>query len=283
MSFIRLLEEIDMPKEMCSLLLEKNKLLIQVITDSTIEQIFQKIQATQDGWQEVAQMKDILGEDKNNIGLLWLQLKLSNNTWRLYQEEGISREVFIATMKFYSRTVREDKKRFKKWCFQTEEWGFRHLTLKIFRLGTLEYERLKNLELVKSFVSDSRYISIHIPGDADLSKESRVASYKKVHPFMSTYFSEYRDSPIVCYSWLMSPTLKKCLPSSSKILDFQKDFSIKYTDTENNSYVKWVFHTVELNIEKYPEDTSLQRRIKKYTLQGGKIGIGAGPLKDSVF
>lgn len=283
MNLEKLLQEIEMPKEMCHLLKEKGELLQSVFSESTLIDFFHRIQVTTDGWQEVAQMKQILGEDENNVGLLWVQLKLSAYTWNLYQEKGIRREIFIATMKFFSRTVREDKIRFQKWCYQTEEWGFRQLTLKIFRLGTLEYERVDDLELVQHFLSSPRYISIHIPGDADLHKEQRIASYKEVKSFMSTYFPDYQDVPIVCYSWLLSPSLKNLLPPESKILDFQEDFSLQFTDSENMSYRKWVFHRTDPDIEHYPEETSLQSRIKEYILQGGKIGIGAGPLKDGVL
>ena len=89
-------------------------------------------------------------------------------------------------------------------------------------------------------------------------------------------FPDYRDKDYVCHSWLLAPELKALLPEDSHILDFQRRFRIQEVDYQGQEYVEWVFKTGNARVADYPENTRLQKSMKKYLQEGGKIGNGFG-------
>ena len=82
-----------------------------------------------------------------------------------------------------------------------------------------------------------------------------------------------------CQSWLLSPALKNILSGNSNILSFQKLFDIVETDEESMAVLDWVFPGFDKVSGKLPENTSLQRNMKKYLLEGKKIGWTKGILR----
>lgn len=47
---------------------------------------------------------------------------------------------------------------------------------------------------------------------------------------------------------------------------------------KDNEFLQWVYGRTDIEYEYLPENTSLQRNMKKYLLQGGRIGAGRGIL-----
>ena len=135
----------------------------------------------------------------------------------------------------------------------------------------MEYERKER--------DGRKEISMHIPSDAVLTRENCDASIEKAKAFFCKYFPEYQDSEYVCHSWLLAPELKDLLPPDSRILDFQSRFRILEVDYLSRGYVEWVFKRTEDKVSEFPEDTLLQRRMKRHLLEGGKVGIGFGVWK----
>ena len=73
--------------------------------------------------------------------------------------------------------------------------------------------------------------------------------------------------------------LEKLLPANSKILAFYRRFEIRKWDEDTDGYKQWVFKDKTLAPECFPENTTLQRNMKKYVLSGGKVGEAWGILK----
>ena len=42
---------------------------------------------------------------------------------------------------------------------------------------------------------------------------------------------------MICSSWLLAPSLKYVLPQNSRILRFQKAFTIEHVDTDNVGFM----------------------------------------------
>ena len=57
--------------------------------------------------EALAELQTILGEDTDNIKILACMLKASADLYDIYKEMGISDEIYIATMKCYSRFIDE--------------------------------------------------------------------------------------------------------------------------------------------------------------------------------
>ena len=188
--------------------------------------------------------------------------------------KGIPADIFIATMGAFSRFVREHYVSYGYYGFDRYFWTTRQADAKLFRIGELEYELV-----------DERPESadIHIPSDASLLPEKLNDSIDKAKTFFSEYFPEKKVSKFLLDSWLLSPALKKLLPESSHILRFAAAFDITDSSPEPNGFLEWVYKIPgsqldNVNLLSLPEDTSLQRNMKEYLLQGGKIGDACGFL-----
>ena len=160
---------------------------------------------------------------------------------------------------------------------------------KLFRIGTLEYELSDEPEEAakKETAPEEirRQINLHIPSDADLRPNCVEDSFHSARAFLAGYFPDWASLPIHLESWLLSPALEKLLPPFSRILQFQKYFMLKSWDPDPEDYLEWVFQIAggqrdNVQISKLPENTHLQKAMKAYVLQGGKIGVAQGVLKE---
>ena len=114
-------------------------------------------------------------------------------------------------------------------------------------------------------------ISVHIPAQTDLSPEAVEKSYTDGMQFVAEYFPDFCPKAYYCDSWLLDPNLTDILGEKSKIVAFQ------------NRYVKWpirsagkevfsfVFVGFKGEISELPENTSLERGLKKRYLEGKYI------------
>ena len=127
--------------------------------------------------------------------------------------------------------------------------------------------------------NEGKSIAIHIPSDADLRRESVLRSVEDFYAFRYTYFPEWEKADLVCDSWMLTPVLKDLLAEGSNILDFQNLFEIDSVDYDAMWFMDWIFPGYESIDENLPERTSLQRKIKKYLLEGKKVGCARGHLR----
>ena len=80
---------------------------------------------------------------------------------------------------------------------------------------------------------------------------------------------------------MLSPELKEVLSLSSNIIKFQNKFDIVEYEENIRDFLNFVFDDVLDNIKYYelPEDTSLQKVLKKKILNKEKLHLGLGILK----
>ena len=218
-----------------------------------------------EGYAEAAEeLNRVLGADEGGWKMLSVQLAGALLTREHYIKRGISDEIFLDTMGCFNRFVREHKISYGDYGFDRWWWTGRQLSMELFRIGALEFERAGG------------DIAVHIPSDADLSEGALDRCFADARVFFKEKLGESGD--FVCTSWLLSPALKELLPSTSKILGFQGRFTIEgFEDSEE--YKVWLFKNPALTPESFPEDTTLQRNAKAFILAGGKIGAGTGRIK----
>ena len=204
------------------------------------------------------------------------QLKIAignrqNGPWK-----GLPEQIWLDTLKCFSRFVGEHMQSCGLYGFDRGFWTTRQINAKLFRVGELEYELVENTE--------ERFISIHIPSDVRLEVKLLNESLQRVKTFLKQYFPAWAEVPIRCESWLLSPVLKRLLPASSRILGFQQAFDIApVEDDAREAVLQWVYHLTPdmqkgFSLEALPENTSLQRSMKRYLLSGGTVTSGEGPL-----
>lgn len=237
---------------------------------------FTRAMRDKDSFAEAAkQLKEVLSEDKNGYKMLRVLLNSACDTYETYREKGIPENVFTDTLKCFARFSREHKESFGEYGFDRWYWVGRQLSLQLFRLGELEYEL--------TVLDGQDAISVHIPSDADLSDKKISGSIALSKEFLQKYFPDYAAAPYFCCSWLLAPALENMLSPSSKIAQFRKYFHVTRCDEASESYKQWVYKNPQLTPDDFPENTSLQRNIKKYVLAGGKIGEGFGFLRSDLY
>ena len=222
-------------------------------------------------WDDaLKRIKAFLGEDPLGMKILTFMLLCSPKTWERYQELGISRAIFTETLKCFTRFINEHLESYGTFGFDRDFWTMRQLSARLFRLGTLEFELTED--------RGQKAVHVHIPSDADLSPQTRHRSYDTARDFIARLFPAYEGVPFLCTSWLLSPALKECLPEGSRIRSCQDEYEVTDVFPEPDSFLTWVYKRPDIPVADLPEDTSLQRNLKKYLLAGGKVGEAKGRL-----
>ncbi|ACL75383.1 acyltransferase domain-containing protein [Ruminiclostridium cellulolyticum] len=227
-------------------------------------------------WEDaLGSLKGLLGPDEDGMKILTCQLRCVCDSYAKYEELGISKEIFIATMKFFTRFLQDHKDRHGSYCYIWAWWTVRQISMVQYRIGELEYEmRMEN---------DKPLIDIHIPADADMTTGKLRKSYVEALNFFKKYYPNYTGADMVCSSWLLVPTLRNVLSRDSRILKFQKSFKIKHIEEDRLDFMDWIYGSREIPLEELPENTSLQRNLKPYLLNKGKIGWACGKLISNPF
>ena len=217
------------------------------------------------------QLKVFLGEDPGGMKRLCCMLRCALKAKADYDRLGISEEIYVSTMGAFSRFVREYKESYGCYGFNRGSWTPRQVSAKLFRIGQMEYEL--------TTLNGDMAVSLHIPTDVDLRPEVLRPSMAEGLEEFYRLFPDYRGRPVYCHSWLLSSLLKDLLPEGSNILRFQELFDILPDETPGNDVLLWVFKNPRLPREDYPENTSLQRKLKQFFLNGGQFTEGLGYLR----
>ncbi len=272
---ISLAKKIQMPKEVIARIEIISKQADDVLGTKAVLKLFSK-----ETWNSgLKELKELLGDDPDGMKMLAVMLKAALISQKKYTEIGIGEEIFVETMKCFTRFVKESMVRGGRYYFNREWWTPRQLSLQLFRIGELEYELVEE--------KSQKYIYLHIPSDADMDTSKLRASYEQAKLFLINYFPAYQDAPMRCESWLMSPALSKLLPETSGILRFQQNFTVEEIYPGENDYAEWVYNiegaVTGMDMTKLPENTFLQRSMKQYLLGGGSVGTALATLVEDPF
>lgn len=268
MTQLELYEILEIPNEVRLGLIDYGNQRNSEIPNSIINKILQR--SEWDGG--IKELQEIVGEDSDGIKILWELLNMIGNySYKEYVKRKISEDIFIATMRFCTRFLNEHYQTSHTYKFVWAWWFPRQISLSEFRIGALEYEFVNG---------EDQEIAIHIPSDANLHKESVKQSLNEFIEFRNIYFSEWENVKFTCDTWMLMPELKELLGEDSNIVAFQNLFEIDTLNYGATWYMGWIFPGYENANESLPERTTLQRRMKKYLLDGKRFGIAKGHLKN---
>lgn len=216
--------------------------------------------------------QSILGDDTDGIKILSCMLRASLEAYGVYQEKGISDEIYFSTMRCFPRFIAETYKMTGEFCFDRYWWTTRQVGCHLFRIGELEYE-IKHTE-------NETAIGIHIPSDADFSPLAVDKSLHDANDFFAMYYPSLSGAAFRCHSWLLDRQLRGMLGNNSNIINFQDRFEIVNEGEVGIEFIEWLFHTKSTNYNTLPENTSLQINMKKHLLAGGVIRNAYGRIKE---
>lgn len=227
-------------------------------------------------WEKAIEgLSKLLEPDEDGFKMLTCQLHAACCTYVKYKEMGISDDIYVGTMKFFSRFLYHHKKIHGDYKYVWGWWAVRQISMQEFRIGDLEYEM--------TLQEDKKLISIHIPSDADMTSSNLRKSYLEARDFFTIYYPEFAKADMFCFSWLLAPSLRQLLSNSSRIVQFQNSFQITSQEDDSPSFLDWVYGKRDIPFENLPEETSLQRKLKPYLLNGGKIELANGTLITNPF
>lgn len=259
---------IDLQAEM----VEKLRLVSEKIDLKQIDLYLEQLMDMKTATQSYGYLKTLFKDDKDNIKMLYCQLECARRVFDKYQEKHIKKAIYVDTMRCFTRFIEECEKKNGRMFFDRGWWAYRQVSMNIFRIGELEYQFVD--------YEGENAIGIHIPSDADLSKEAVDDSLKQAILFFQTYYGDYKYKTYTCNSWLMSPTLKPLLWEKSNIVSFQNRFDIVQENKMDKEYIEWLFRVpVDTDYKNLPAETHLQKKVKELLLNGGTVGSAYGIMK----
>lgn len=220
--------------------------------------------------QARSQLQEILGPDEDHIKMLACMLKGSADAYALYQEKGISDQIYFDTMRCYTRFMAESRRSTGRLCFDRSWWTSRQAGCHLFRVGQLEYEIVP--------LGAEAAIELHIPSDADFSPEQVDRSLEQAGRFFQKHYPQLTGAEYRCHSWLLDGQLREMLGEDSNILHFQTRFEILDRGEADREFMEWLFQTKSADLSSLPERTCLQRNMKRHLLAGGQIRTAFGRL-----
>ena len=114
-------------------------------------------------------------------------------------------------------------------------------------------------------------LAVHIPAKGALTRESCEESYAKAIEIFKKHYPERDFKAFRCHSWMMAPELADILKPGSNLLEFQRPYKKYPSHTKGEDVLNFVFKMKFTSYEDLPEDTSLQRALKKIYLSGGYL------------
>lgn len=196
-----------------------------------------------------------------------------------YQQAGICEDILYASLSDLSLRLKLYDSRHHDLGLTPDDghWLLRNYFLKIFKLGSLQFERIRlDFDLLPfdltwddpawlDRLQGQELLSVHIMAGSDISPQASLAALDQARDFFAGEAFEY----FYCLSWLLNPHNPHLLDPSSRILAFSKLFhQVAWTD-----FSDWMIFSVFQGDLHRPAQTTLQQRIQK---DPGKLGMGLG-------
>lgn len=227
-------------------------------------------------------LKDIESSVENCPYNLLYTLYLLEGVKEKYDEKGIPEEIFLDTM---HDIVRWSEVWFEingKLGLDLMGWICDHLSLKLFKLGRLQFDfgKFEKDYPLHNIKQGENFIGVHIPAEGPMLPEDCDESFEKAKSFFEKFYPEYTFSYFTCFSWLLDETLDKYNKPNSNIEKFRKRFTL-IDGHETYVLLKYVLrHDAEPNnIQKFTPQSSFSKNIKQAVIDGEKFYTRLGYIK----
>ncbi len=231
---------------------------------------------------EACEKSGVEGVTSNMIFIL----ECTGYSYEKFMEKGISEDVFYNTMCDITYKTIECKTFHGVYGIFVPEWFKGFLEARRFGLGRLQYDLWEHREGPIEvggfkFRTGDKALAIHIPSSGPLLQEDVVESLKMAYKFFP---DRIYDGVLFCecFSWLFFPPFlpifKECSPNT---YNFSLNFEF-YEEYKNEKFDNcWRVFNVGIDdcvIDELPENTRMQRGIKKYMQENDRFGGARGVL-----
>ncbi len=219
--------------------------------------------------------KNVINEENYRLKFLYYYGKMAIESYTYYKNQGITDEIYFDTYSDLAIWNQDCFERYNTYGINEYKWFEKHLDYKLFRLGRLQFEISENAPSFynKTINNEQKQIAVHIPKGDKLTKTNINDAFIKALDFFG------KDCLFFCHSWLLYPKLKNILNENSGIIEFQKCFELVCVDYQKRQAEERIYGKVEVDINNYPENSTLQIKAKDYLLSGKSLGRGLGVYK----
>ena len=231
-----------------------------------------------ENYEKAIEILEPFAREDNGLRILHFYLDWAVDVKVQYDALGISEKVFWDGMKDLAIWAEDYLGKHGVPGFAEWGWVAATMTMWVFRLGRLQFQadRLEE-DLVcgdRTYLAGTDVLNVHIPAGEPLDVDTVREAMDYAPWFYETHFGK-AFTLFMCHSWLLSPQLKEILPEGSRIIQFQNLFEICWMDEERQAEER-VFGFLAEDPATYPEQTSLQRKMKMALLEGKHFGMGCG-------
>ena len=200
---------------------------------------------------------------KNPVNGIFLKNKKSGEIVSLYIKQKFHKSGNV----FMSAGFSDEEGSFEVELIETEE---EYIGCPIGKNGLCENtsKSYKKADWEKILSPGDYAISFHIPKNADLSPGNLDKVFADGIEKIKSYYKDKNVRCIICGSWLLSPELWEILPEKSNIVAFGKRFTLIPVKCGGRDVFSFVFPPGIKDYNDLPENTSLERGLKKHYLEG---------------
>lgn len=121
-------------------------------------------------------------------------------------------------------------------------------------------------------------INVHIPRKGSFTPDDCRDSFIQAAKFFATHYADRPYAALMCVSWLLDPQLRQLMGTTSNLVQFQQWYHLYPVQSDDGGLYSFVFMCERGEIESLPERTSLQRKMKQFMREGGRLHNAGGIL-----
>lgn len=236
-------------------------------------------QLEEDPWDRLAPVAERTGLHPYTVLLLFVVF-LADEGKKRYLEAGYSEAFFWEAMKDVRYKMEETKTVYDLWGVYCGWWHVEFFLMKKFCLGRLHFEIIPceftctvDGHTVKPH---DPVINVHIPSFGPLLYEDVLDAYDRAAEFFGHLFPD-GNLWYHCETWFLYPPVKALLPEGN-LKRFAEDYQIVHSWIDPTIDDRYRIFQVPADVpmEQYPENSTLQRNLKAWLLQGNEMGISFG-------
>ncbi len=162
------------------------------------------------------------------------------------------------------------------------EWESSIQNAEVIKLGRLQFQPFKSdFESPKHGIRlGDNALNMHIQEGSGMTPEACRESIAAAREFFKKYYPDFNYTHMVCESWLLDPALITLVKPDSNIAHFYNMFDIAKIIPSSSALKRIYGPDSDKPTAELPETSSLQKNLKAYLLNGGKLSAGYGVLKN---
>ena len=175
-------------------------------------------------------------------------------------------------------TVYREKANGKLVCFQEDGQTDTHfLCTEILRGGVTGNAVTVSKQDYERYVSlGDDVLAIHIPRGSSIAQPHLLECCAQAREFFETHYPDRALKCFYCCSWLLDPTMADYLKPTSNIITFQRNFQCWPVKSTGKEVFQFVHPAPFDSYEELPENTTLERMLKKRYLADDPIYVHSG-------